>query len=511
VRRWLALLALSACTRASTIGYIDPVLDAEVEGDAAAPGEDAALEGDAGVRVVDDCVPGVSTAVPIASVEALRAAGVGAGRWLYPYDETVLPRGVGAPALMWDGAEAEAVRVTVRARGLSYEACWFPDAPQAAQLTEAAWTLIEQNTRGREDPLTIQLSMLRGDQAQQLPPRTVTIASERLGGSLFYMASSGPLTTGPTGVAVLQLPLGGTSRAVLAPVSCAGCHAVSADGNRLLAFSNGLGALLSLDANGAAQIGTPVAGELTALSPAGDVYVSPARGLASGPQYRGSALTPAPTLHDTDTGAPLDAGLVTGVMMPAFASEGDALVFTDFALASGKGVATMRYDRAARRFADYRTLFTSDRYPGWPTFLPGQRGVIFALGDRNDYSGGGYSSPGSPPPSDLHAYADGSTVMLHRAMGFASAEHAADERSELPFPEDELHKSYNPQVAATQAGGFHWVFFDSVRHYGNKGLRRQIWCAAIDADDPSASHPAFYVRGQEQDGTTFRPVWARSP
>ncbi|MET0285221.1 MAG: hypothetical protein ABW352_12155 [Polyangiales bacterium] len=508
MKRWLALLAIAACTRASTIGYVEPVLDADVAD--AALQEDAAPE-DAGVLVVDDCVPGISTAVPIANVEALRAARVGTGRWLYPYDETVMPRGVGAPALMWEGVEAEAVLVRVQARALSYEACWFPDEAQTAQLSDAAWTLIEQNSQGRDDPITVEVAMLRGSQAERLPARTLTIASERLGGSLFYMASSGPLTTGPTGVAVLQLPLGAASRPVLAPVSCGGCHAVSANGSRLLAFSNGLGALLALDASGAKQIGTPVAGELTALSPTGDVYVSPARGLSSGPPYRGSALTPAPTLHDTDTGAPLDAGLVSGVMMPAFASEGDALVFTDFSLANGKGLATMRYDASARRFDDYRTLFTSDRYPGWPSFLPGQRGVVFALGERNDYSGGGYSSPGKPPPSDLHAHslATGSTVMLHRAMGFASANDADAERSELPFPEDELHKSYNPQVAPTQAGGFHWVFFDSVRHYGNRGLRRQIWCAAIDADDPSASHPAFYVRGQERDGTTFRPVWAR--
>ena len=52
------------------------------------------------------------------------------------------------------------------------------------------------------------------------------------------------------------------------------------------------------------------------------------------------------------------------------------------------------------------------------------------------------------------------------------------------------------------AGGYFWVFFDSVRRYGNLGVGRQLWGAAIEIQpsgnyrlDPSA--PAFYVPGQE--------------
>ena len=52
------------------------------------------------------------------------------------------------------------------------------------------------------------------------------------------------------------------------------------------------------------------------------------------------------------------------------------------------------------------------------------------------------------------------------------------------------------------AGGYFWVFFDAVRHYGHLGSTRQLWGTALDisADgsytkDPS--HPAFFIPGRE--------------
>jgi hypothetical protein len=52
------------------------------------------------------------------------------------------------------------------------------------------------------------------------------------------------------------------------------------------------------------------------------------------------------------------------------------------------------------------------------------------------------------------------------------------------------------------AGGYFWLFFDSLRHYGVKGAGRQLWGVAVDiapdghyTADPS--HPAFYLPGQE--------------
>jgi len=60
------------------------------------------------------------------------------------------------------------------------------------------------------------------------------------------------------------------------------------------------------------------------------------------------------------------------------------------------------------------------------------------------------------------------------------------------------------------------VFFDSYRHYGNQGLQRQLWGAAVDvsaegkyAADPS--HPAFYLTGQEFGTGNHRAFTALDP
>jgi hypothetical protein len=71
------------------------------------------------------------------------------------------------------------------------------------------------------------------------------------------------------------------------------------------------------------------------------------------------------------------------------------------------------------------------------------------------------------------------------------------------------------------AGGYFWLFFDSVRHYGNAGLHRQLWGVAIAIasvgelsvgqyeSDPSA--PAFYLAGQELPVANHRAFTALDP
>jgi hypothetical protein len=88
--------------------------------------------------------------------------------------------------------------------------------------------------------------------------------------------------------------------------------------------------------------------------------------------------------------------------------------------------------------------------------------------------------------------------------------------SYLPFGQEDLHHAYYPTVSPVASGGYFWVFFDSIRHYGVLGLQRQLWGAAIEiaADgtytrDPS--HPAFYVSGQEFGTGNHRAFAALDP
>jgi len=107
--------------------------------------------------------------------------------------------------------------------------------------------------------------------------------------------------------------------------------------------------------------------------------------------------------------------------------------------------------------------------------------------------------------------------MLAKAMGFASEQDIASDKTYLPFgAAEELHHHYYPTVAPVPAGGYFWVFFDSWRHYGNQGLQRQLWGTAVDVSadgtysaDPS--HPAFYLTGQEPGTGNHRAFAALDP
>jgi len=71
-------------------------------------------------------------------------------------------------------------------------------------------------------------------------------------------------------------------------------------------------------------------------------------------------------------------------------------------------------------------------------------------------------------------------------------------------------------VAPIAAGGYFWVFFDAIRHYGNLGTQRQLWGFAIDIQADGAyttdlSHSAFYLPGQEFGAGNHRAFAALDP
>jgi hypothetical protein len=164
----------------------------------------------------------------------------------------------------------------------------------------------------------------------------------------------------------------------------------------------------------------------------------------------------------------------------------------------------------------------SAMYPGWPFFLPDNQGVVFVRTTSGKFSGEGAGLGGRPltggPPSDLHMLDldTGTPVLLARAMGFHTTADAATEATYLPYGAEDVHRSYFPTVVPVAAGGYFWVFFDSVRHYGNLGLQRQIWGAAIEisADGDYSvdrSFPAFYLPGQEFGTGNHRAFAALDP
>jgi hypothetical protein len=262
------------------------------------------------------------------------------------------------------------------------------------------------------------------------------------------------------------------------------------------------------------------------------MYLTNANTPGVGPQAKEGPLTA--TLYETDTGTIVNAGIAAGALMPTFSPNGEHLVYNDGALNAARSLSVAPFDPVLRTAGAAEVVYqNATSYPTWPFFLPDNETIVFALNDSSQFTGEGafISStfvpviPGLPsftsrgPKSNLYILdpQTGTATMLARAMGFATEQDAVSGTTTLPFgAAEETNSNYFPTVSPVAAGGYFWVFFDSIRHFGNMGLSRALWATAITisadghyASDPS--HPAFYVPGQEWGTGNHRAFTALDP
>jgi hypothetical protein len=507
---------------------------------------------------IDTCTTGGPSGLSAASVKALLAGGsAGKLRYLYPYAGTVFPRGLIAPTLMWDGGSADYVYVHIKSNLFEYKGCLAPTAAGQVLLPQDVWTAAGDHAHGASDPFAVSITLLSGSTITGPVTEPVVIAPATLKGSVFYNTYSTKLLSGaggPAGAggvggggAVLRIVPGQAAQVFLGQSGCTGCHAVSANGTRMVAepLSNpftgtGDGATYALttttSTNPAPLVAKAPNATFVGVSPDGSLYVGSAHPNGTGGPRAGGPGSMGPAdaaLYETNTGNTVaGSGIPTGAMMATFSPDGSRLVFTDDAISKGTGLATMTFDLMGRKASGYNKLYqtASGSYPGWPFFLPDNGGVVFSVGSATDYSGGGVGITqgggmmggvglSGAPTSDIFVadVASGTSTILAKAMGFASPADVSSDKTYLPFgASEELHHNYDPTVSPVAAGGYFWVFFDSYRHYGNQGLQRQLYGAAVDlsangkyATDPS--HPAFYLTGQELGTGNHRAFTALDP
>jgi hypothetical protein len=462
----------------------------------------------------------------------------GSLRYLYPYSGTVFPRGLIAPTLMWDGGSADYVYVHIKSNVFEYKGCLVPTAAGQVLLPQSVWSAASAQTSGAADPFSVSLTLIASGQVTGPVTEPIVIAPATLKGSIFYNSYTTKLVSSGGGGAVLRIVPGQNVALFLGASGCTGCHAVSANGARMVAdpFTMGGGSTYALTpqiaANPSPIISNAPNATFVGVSPDGSLYVGnahPDDGFG-GPRSGGpGSIGPVnAALYETDTGTVVaNSGIPDGAMMPMFSPDGTLLAFNDDALSNG--LATMSFDLSTRTASNYKKVLqtsSASSYPGWPFYLPDNGGLVFALGSASDFSGGGVGlgvgslvSLSSAPTSDLYVLdlTSGTSTILGQAVGFASAQDASSGTTYLPYgASDELHHNYYPTVSPIAAGGYFWIFFDSYRHYGNLGLQRQLWGTAVDVSashkytvDPS--HPAFYVTGQELGTGNHRAFTALDP
>lgn len=481
---------------------------------------------------IDGCTMG--SGVSSDDVQKLMAAASnGSMRWLYPYDGTVFPRGLKSPLLMWDDGTTTvptAVYVHMRSSLFDYKGCLVPTAAGQLQLPQDVWDAAGTRTLGASDPFDVELTTLSGGTATGPITQKIVLAQATINGSIYYNTYNS-LNGGSLGGAIVRITPGQDASFFLRPLACTGCHSVSTSGTRLIArelTSADNGQVYNLTPTTAANPTPARAGVSTAfvgIAPDGSLYVSNAQRSGIGPEINGGVPALADVdavVYETDTGNVIpDTGIPTSAMMLTFSPDGSLIVFNDYAAGQGKGLSLMTFDRGSRKASGYKPLYTDPQnYLGWPFILPDNRAVVVASGASGQFSGAGTGIvPLVPGPlSDLWIVdiGSGSAAMLAQAMGFKSAQDAVSGTTYLPFGAEDIHHVYYPTVSPVAAGGYIWVFFDSMRHYGNRGVARQLWGTALtlSADgtytqDPS--HPAFYLGGQQFETANHRAFTALDP
>jgi hypothetical protein len=483
-------------------------------------------------------------------VATLKGGGpVGALKLLYPYEGTVFPRGLLPPQLMWDGGTPDIVYVHIKSISFEYSGVLKPSVDMTAmtpQLTlpEDIWAKAGQQTNGKSDPFTLELTMrIAGAIAGPVQLHFV-IAQATVKGSIYYNSYASKLPGAALGGNVLRIPAGGKVE-LFTSMQCNGCHSVSADGSKMLsqidltAGGNSFSIVSGGPANPPGVAAGPRA-SFGALYPDGRRYLATSTmvNLAHAEIAQPPGAPPAATLYDTATGMVIpDTGVPEGAAMPMFSPDGAHLVFTDAMVANADAIAVMDYDVATDKASNYRMLMQDmdATRPGWPFYLPDAKGVVFVRTISPDFSANGayigagafaaFAGPFAPlasapiagPSSDLYLadVATGTVTLLAKAMGFNTPADATGGATSLPFPDD-VHQSYFPTVAPIAAGGYFWVFFDGIRHYGNLGIQRQLWGFAIDIQGNGSytsdlSHPAFYLPGQEFGAGNHRAFAALDP
>ena len=423
---------------------------------------------------------------------------------VYPYDQTVFPRGLLGPELQWNGGGASDVyRLRIASDTFEYEAFFNAAAPSRYAFPTApvdVWTKLTTSVTGA---LQMNLQRWDGTQAYQGKNYTWRVASANLAGTIYYtaLAANGDILRLTPGASAPESFLKPST-----PGRCIACHTVSSNGQRIVAgFDGGASPWGVFDAATGNQLyDSGQASGFQAMSPNGDFVLW--RHWSDGGFNSEGALRLS-TSSDSNVLATLQTDGVHAPSHPAWSHDGTRLALStrfdgnglDF---TSSNLWLTNVTTSPPQFSDVKKIIDNDASRPtvtFPSFSPDSKWIAFmratmartqsALGELWLTDGNGTAMP-------LDAL---------NGTGYLGSD-----------PNGDAHRSFEPSFLPLASGGYFWVVFSTTRAYGNHtgtGNRLQLWVAAIEQNpqpgqDPS--HPAFWLPGQNLASLNMRGQWARA-
>ncbi|HVH47961.1 MAG TPA: hypothetical protein VM925_36755 [Labilithrix sp.] len=439
---------------------------------------------------------------------------------LYPYDQTVWPRGILAPLLMWKpGAQADydAVLIRIQEASYEYEGTFAKNAPtfQNHPIPQHVWKQLLASNQGED--VKVSLVFAKGSAAYGPLEVTWKVASAPLKGIVYYNSYGTRLAKNYPGAKPDNSKFGGATLGIRGgstdPVLVAGgdgpqsqcrvCHSVAANGSALITQRDTGGKRLfsTYDLKNSVETPmTPEGGDASGTNkyswPA--IYPDGTMFLGDSSRADGSHNTPN-QLYAVVSSADADGGIAparqpTALAMngwpsgfraafPAFSPDGKNLAFTMYAGATGadqKTIGTMTFDKATNTFGPLKEIFrpaNSAHTALYPAFLPTNDAVVFHVETRyntRDYGGTRSDEDTSAAPNaDRGARAElwWATVPAGGGTPVAARLDKLNGLGYLPTGpnahDDDVTLNYEPTVNPVPSGGYAWVVFTSRRLYGN--------------------------------------------